>query len=63
MNTDQPVIELAERVILWQDHSHPNGYRPKLTMLIYPDGRMALEMNVFGSVFVRPYVKAECGHE
>ena len=59
----EAVTELAEKVILWQDHTHPNGYRPKLTMLKFPDGRLAIEINVHGSCQVFPYTKAESGHE
>jgi hypothetical protein len=53
----------SDKVILWQDHSHPNRYRPTLKMLYFPDGKQALELNVFGNVLVIPYTKAECGHD
>lgn len=58
------VMELAhDKIILWQDHSHPSGYRPMLRMLVYPDGKCALELHVHGNVTVMPYTKPECGHE
>ena len=68
--TNHPIIkgsesatELCDKIILWQDHTHPNGYRPTLKMLMFPDGKRALELNVFGKVTVIPFIKAECGHE
>lgn len=51
--------EICEKVILWQDFTHPNGYRPTLKMLVFPDGKKALEMNVFGNVTVFPFINAE----
>ena len=50
----------TDKVILWQDYGHPNGYRPTLKMLFYPDGKQALELNVFGRVYITPYTKPEC---
>jgi hypothetical protein len=52
-----------DEAIVWQDHAHPSGYRPTLKMLYFPDGKQALELNVFGKVMVIPYTKAECGHD
>jgi hypothetical protein len=60
--SDQLATELCERTIVWQDHSHGNGYNPKLTMLKFPNGKLALELQVFGTVSVLPYVKPECEH-
>lgn len=48
-----------EKIILWQDHSHPSGYRPTLKMIEYPGNKFALELNVFGRVTVVPYTKPE----
>lgn len=51
--------EMSEKIILWQDHNHPHGYRPTLKMLTFPDGNHALELSVFGRVTVVPYTKPE----
>lgn len=53
----------VEKITLWQDHTHSSNYRPTLRMLVYPDGKQVLELNVFGTVTIMPYAKAECGHE
>ena len=60
MSELQAATEIAERITLWQDFNHPQGYRPTLCILKFPDGRMALELSVFGRVTVTPYTKAEC---
>lgn len=61
MNEQQAMTEITkDKVILWQDHAHPQGYRPTLKLLEFPDGRMALELSVFGRVVVMPYVKPDC---
>lgn len=52
-----------DKIILWQDFTHPEGYRPTLKMLVLPDGKMVLELSVFGRVSVTPYTKAECDHD
>lgn len=52
----------ADTITLWQDHSHPNGYRPRLEMIVHRDGTQALKLSVFGKVTVVPYTKAECEH-
>lgn len=59
----EAATELAEKVILWQDHTHPEGYRPTLKMVNFPNGKQALELNVHGRVVVLLFTKAECGHE
>lgn len=50
---------IKEKVILWQDHSHPIGYRPTLKMLVSDTGEKMIELNVFGKVSVFPYVSPE----
>ena len=49
-----------EKIVLWQDHSHPQGYRPTLTLIQYDSGEKCLELRVFGSVYRERYTKAEC---
>ena len=50
---------IKEKVILWQDHSHPIGYRPTLKMLVSGTGEKMIELNVFGKVSVFTYVSPE----
>jgi hypothetical protein len=60
---DGAVTEIVnDTIVLWQDFTHPNGYRPRLEMMVFPDGKMALKLSVFGKVTVVPYTKAECEH-
>ena len=59
--SDQAMTELIDdKITLWQDHSHSHGYRPTLKMLVFPDGKKALELSVFGRATVVPYTKPEC---
>lgn len=51
---------ISDKIVLWQDHSHPNGYRPTLEMLVFPDGQKALRLSVFGKVTTFSYTNAEC---
>lgn len=61
IDAQQAVCEsIKDRVVLWQDHAHGHGYNPKLEMLTFPDGKMCLQLSVFGRVQRFPYVKAEC---
>lgn len=61
MSEEQAVTELLlERVILWQDHAHPNGYRPTLELLTFIDGRKALRLSVHGKVTTVAYTRPEC---
>lgn len=55
--------EILDEVILWQDHSHPCGYRPILKLLTFPGHKKSIEMNVFGTVFRVDYVSPECIHD
>lgn len=58
---DKAVAEIvSDKITLWQDHAHPNGYRPTLKMLKFLNGKIALELNVFGNVTVVPYTPPEC---
>lgn len=59
MNSQAMTEPIQERVILWQDHSHPEGYRPTLTLLVFPNGRKCLELSVHGTVMRLPYTSAE----
>jgi len=60
---DKAVTDMAiNKTILWQDHTHGEGYNPSLKMIEYPGNKFALELNVHGRVFVFPYTKAECNH-
>jgi hypothetical protein len=60
---DNAVTDMAiNKTILWQDHTHGQGYNPTLRLIEYPDNKFALELNVFGRVTVVPYIKAECQH-
>lgn len=59
----ETATEICDKIILWQDYTHPNGYRPTLKLLVFPDGKQALELNVFGNATVVPFIKAERSHE
>lgn len=61
MTLPEAMTELiSDQIILWQDYTHPQGYRPELRMLIFPDGKKALKLSVFGKVTVVPFTRAEC---
>lgn len=49
----------VNKVVLWSDHTHGEGYNPTLKMIEYPGKKFCLELNVFGRVTVVPYTKAE----
>lgn len=48
------------KTVLWQDHTHGQGYNPKLTLIEFEDGSKCLELDVFGRVTRERYVNAEC---
>ncbi len=49
-------IDMAiDKVVLWQDHAHPNGYRDSLTLVKYSEEKWSYEFNVGGTVQVIPY--------
>jgi hypothetical protein len=60
LNAGGTTTEICDSITLWSDHTHGNGYNPTLEMLIFPDGKRALKLSVFGRVWVTPYTKAEC---
>lgn len=60
MSNEKPQAEaslesIPERVILWQDHAYPYGYRATLSLLHFADGSEALELSHGGYVIRRPY--------
>lgn len=59
-NEPQACQDLAlNKIVLWSDHTHGEGYNPTLKMIEYPGKKFALELSVFGRVYVTPYTKSE----